>query len=196
MSFRSWREQKRLSQEKVAEMTGLSLRTIQRLEAGHRVSYASLRALAATFRIDVDVLERELYAMKNSTEDFVEIPRWVRLLDGKRWFGGPGLCRRDLHLIEAFCLGCALIVIAGSFVVASKSTAKVLGTIGFIEVVCAYLVSVNIRIGDKYRLWPEAGATNLESPPMNRKWHAKTAGYAYLFGVGILGTVILCWLLF
>jgi hypothetical protein len=177
-------------------MTGLSLRTVQRLEAGHRVSYASLRALAASFRIDVDVLERELYAMSNSSEDFVEIPRWVRLLDGKLWFGGPGLSRRDLHLIEAFCLGCAIIVIAGSFVVASNSLAKVLGTIGFIEVVCGYLVSVNIRIGDKYRLWPSAGATKLESPPMNRKWRAKVAGYASLFMVGILGTVVICWLLF
>ena len=78
-----------LSQERVAEMSGLSLRTIQRLEAGHRVSYASLRALAATFEIDVDLLERELYAVNNSTDDFVEIPRWVRLLDGRRWFGGP-----------------------------------------------------------------------------------------------------------
>ena len=196
MSFRSWREQKRLPQEKVAEMTGLSLRTIQRLEAGHRVSYASLRALAATFRIDVDALERELYAMNSSTEDFFEIPRWLRLLDGKRWFGGPGLSRRDLHIIEAFCVACAIIVIAGSFVVASNSTAKVLGTIGFIELLCGYLVSVNIRIGDKYRLWRSAEATQLESPPLNGNWRAEAAGYAYLFGVGGLGTVILCWLVF
>jgi hypothetical protein len=89
-------------------MSGLSLRTIQRLEAGHRVSYASLRALAATLEIDVDSLERELYAVNRSTEDFVEIPRWVRLLDGRRWFGGPGLSRRDVHLIEAFCVACAV----------------------------------------------------------------------------------------
>jgi len=177
-------------------MTGLSLRTIQRLEAGHRVSYASLRALAATFRIEVDVLERELHAMNNSTEDFFEIPRWVRLLDGKRWFGGPGLSRPDLHLIEAFCVGCAIILVAGSFVVASNSTAKVLGTIGFLELLCGYLVSVNIRIHDKYRLWQAAEATLLESPPLNRNWRTRVAGYAYLFGVGILGTVILCWLVF
>lgn len=63
MSFKTWRERKRLSQEKVAEMSGLSLRTIQRLDAGHRVSYASLRALAGTFEMDVDLLERELYAV-------------------------------------------------------------------------------------------------------------------------------------
>ena len=51
MNLRFLREQRRLSQERLAELSGLSLRTIQRLEAGHRVSYASLRALAATIEI-------------------------------------------------------------------------------------------------------------------------------------------------
>jgi len=69
-------------------MSGLSLRTVQRLDAGHRVSYASLRALAATFEIDVDQLERELYAVNKTTDDFVEVPRWVRILDDTRWLGG------------------------------------------------------------------------------------------------------------
>ena len=94
MSFRAWRERKLLSQERVAEMSGLSLRTVQRLEAGHRVSYASLRALAVTFQIDVDLLERELYAVNKPADDFVEIPRWVRIMDDTRWFGSPGPTRR------------------------------------------------------------------------------------------------------
>jgi transcriptional regulator with XRE-family HTH domain len=38
-----------LSQERVAEMSGLSLRTVQRLEAGHRVSYATLRTITAEY---------------------------------------------------------------------------------------------------------------------------------------------------
>ena len=54
MSFGSIRERKLLSQEALAEQSGLSLRTIQRLEAGHRVSYASLRTLAAALQMDVE----------------------------------------------------------------------------------------------------------------------------------------------
>src|ERR1700730_12443244 len=135
MNLRFLREQKLLSQERLAQMSGLSLRTIQRLEAGHRVSYASLRALAVTLEINVDSLERELYAMNKSTDDFVEIPTWVRLLDGKRWFGGRGLSRRDVHVVEAFCLACAVIVFAVSFMVASNATAKVLRTSGFLALV-------------------------------------------------------------
>jgi transcriptional regulator with XRE-family HTH domain len=192
MNLRVLREKKLLSQERLADMSGLSLRTIQRLEAGHRVSYASLRALAVTLEVDVDLLEKELYAMDKPTDDFVEIPRWVRFLDGKRWFGGLGLSRRNVHVIEAFCLACAVLVFAGSFLVGS-SAAKTLRTAGFIELVCAYLVSANIRLGDRYKLWPGPAGASSARP---RTWRTRTAEYPYLFGVGILGTVIICWLIF
>src|SRR3984893_64347 len=122
MNLRFLRERRPLSREQISEMSGLSLRTVQRLEAGHRVSYASLRALAANLEIDVDSLERELYAVNKSTDDFVEIPRWLRLLDGKRWFGGPGLSRRDVHVIEALCVACAVIVFSASFLLAPHVT--------------------------------------------------------------------------
>ena len=76
-----------LSQERVAEISGLSLRTVQRLEARHRVSYASLRALAATFEIDVDLLERELYGVKDSIDtSFGRVRRmllWKSLVHGE-----------------------------------------------------------------------------------------------------------------
>jgi transcriptional regulator with XRE-family HTH domain len=101
MSFRSLRESRLFSQELLAEKSGLSLRTIQRVEAGHRVSYASLRALAATFEMDVDLLERELYAMKQSTDDFVEVPRWARLWINVHWYGGPRPSRRQALMAEA-----------------------------------------------------------------------------------------------
>jgi uncharacterized membrane protein YfcA len=97
-----------------------------------------------------------------------------------------------VHVIEAFCLGCAIIAFAGSFLTAANA-AKVLRTFGFIEFVCAYLASVNIRLGDKYKLWP--GAAGAASPrPRTRR--TRIAEYAYLFGVGTLGTVIVYWLLF
>jgi transcriptional regulator with XRE-family HTH domain len=193
MNLRFLREQKFLSQERLAEMSGLSLRTIQRLEAGHRVSYGSLRALAVTLEINVDSLERELYAMNRSMEDFVEIPKWVRLLDGKRWFGGSGLSRRDVQVIEALCLACAVIVVAMSLMVASNATASVLRACGFVAVGCAYLVSLNIRLGDTYKLWSRVA----DAPPVRqRTWRTRTAEYVYLFVVGILGTVILYWLVF
>jgi transcriptional regulator with XRE-family HTH domain len=131
MNLRILREKKFLSQERLADMSGLSLRTIQRLEAGHRVSYSSLRALAITLEIDVDSLEQELYAMSESSNEFVEIPTWVRLLDGKRWFGGPGLSRRDLYVVEMFCVAGAIANFAGWLLTASGEKARMFGEVGF-----------------------------------------------------------------
>jgi len=153
VSFRSIREQKFLSQEKAAELSGLSLRTIQRLDAGHRVSYASLRALAASLEMDVDRLERELYAVKTSTADFVEIPRWVRVLNA--WpFEGPRLQRREIHLVEAICIGAAALVFLVSFLLASEATAHAVRAGAAVAFAAGYLASVFIRILDAHRLWP------------------------------------------
>lgn len=192
MSFRSWRERKLLSQGRVAEMSGLSLRTVQRLEAGHRVSYASLRALAATFETDVDLLERELYAMNKPTDDFVETPRWVRLLNDRLWFGGPRLSRRDVHLIEALCIACAVIVFAASFLVASDAAAKAVRTGAVVTLVVGYLVSVFVRLHDRYKLWPGLGGATSEPQP--RTWKSVAAEYAFFLGAGILGIVMMGWL--
>lgn len=42
MFIKARRQQNQLSQEQLAESSGLGLRTIQRVESGNRVNYASL----------------------------------------------------------------------------------------------------------------------------------------------------------
>lgn len=156
MSFRSMRVQRHLSQENVAELSGLSLRTVQRLEAGHRVGYASLRALAKSFEINVDLLEQELYAMKNSA-DFVEIPRWIRALNA--WpFEGPRLSRQEVHAVEVLCIAMAVIVFAASFLVTPEARASTVRAGAAVAFSAAYLVSVFVRILDARNLWPRRGA--------------------------------------
>lgn len=49
-----WRKERHWSQEQVAEETGLSLRTIQRLENGGSASYESAASLANAFQVDVN----------------------------------------------------------------------------------------------------------------------------------------------
>jgi transcriptional regulator with XRE-family HTH domain len=154
MSFRSLRESRHLSQERLAELSGLSLRTIQRVEAGHRISYASLRALAATFEMNVDLLERELYAVQ-STDDFVEIPRWVRLWTNA-WYGAGGLrpSRRQAHILEALCMGGGVAFLAASFLVTADFMATLFRVAAVFHFLCGYLASLSIRIMDTYKLWP------------------------------------------
>ncbi|WP_397572913.1 DUF805 domain-containing protein [Silanimonas sp.] len=54
--LRELRTAKRWSQEQLAELSGLNLRTIQRLETGAKVSTESLRALAAVFEVPAETL--------------------------------------------------------------------------------------------------------------------------------------------
>ncbi|MET0328415.1 MAG: helix-turn-helix transcriptional regulator, partial [Luteimonas sp.] len=49
--LRDLRAARHWSQEQLAELSGLNLRTIQRLESGAKVSTESLRALAAVFEV-------------------------------------------------------------------------------------------------------------------------------------------------
>lgn len=57
MLIQKLRLQRGWSQEQLAEVSGLSVRTIQRLERGHPGSLESMNALAAVFEIDLDRLK-------------------------------------------------------------------------------------------------------------------------------------------
>ena len=191
MSFRAWRERMLRSQERVAEMSGLSVRTVQRLEAGHRVGYASLRALAAAFKTEADLLEREFYAVSPSADEFIEIPRWVRLLRGRLSFAGPRLSRRDFLVVEALCAGLALIVFAASFLVSEHERAMAVRMTAVVPFVGCYLTAVSIRVCDRYKLWPGCENAHAEMP---RTWRSLAAEYAFFIVVGALGTVFATWL--
>ena len=54
--IRRWREDRCWSQEHLAETSGVSLRTIQRLETGESVSRDTVMALSATFNVDPSAL--------------------------------------------------------------------------------------------------------------------------------------------
>ena len=52
MLIQKLRLKKGWSQEQLAQASGLSARTIQRIEAGHPASTESLKSLAAVFEVD------------------------------------------------------------------------------------------------------------------------------------------------
>ncbi|MBT3307932.1 MAG: Pr2TM family membrane protein [Gammaproteobacteria bacterium] len=67
MIVRKLRLQRGWSQEQLATFSGLSIRTIQRIERGQKASLETLNALAAVFEIDVSQLQGE-EVMENSIE--------------------------------------------------------------------------------------------------------------------------------
>ena len=60
MLIRKMRLDNGWSQEHLSEITGLSVRTIQRIERGQKPSLESLKSLAAVFEVDVAMLSEKL----------------------------------------------------------------------------------------------------------------------------------------
>ncbi len=67
MAMKALRRERKWSQEQLADLSGLSLRTIQRIEGSDRAGYTSLRALASAFEIEISDLELELAMDKSSS---------------------------------------------------------------------------------------------------------------------------------
>ena len=154
MFIRLLRQRKCLSQEQLAELSGLSLRTIQRAEGGHRVGYASMRALAAAFDIDVDTLELEMYAVNGNARNYRELPLWIRLIFGRGWFSNS---RRELLITEFILLSLSGLLcfqwVAGLQLPIMHDSNGIFPVGAVFLCFAAYLTAVCIRIGDRYAVW-------------------------------------------
>ncbi len=84
MLVRKLRLERGWSQETLAEISDLSVRTIQRIERGGKASLESLSALAAAFDVDVATLSTEtsMYSQRNVTEEEREALEYVRDIKG------------------------------------------------------------------------------------------------------------------
>ena len=71
MNFQKLRLQRGWSQQQLAELSGLSARTIQRIENGQPASAESLKSLASVFEIDFSTLtsEQDMPATKTTSPD-------------------------------------------------------------------------------------------------------------------------------
>ena len=155
MIIKRLRQQRYWSQEQLAEFSGLSLRTIQRIESSNKLSFESLRGLAAVFEIEVATLEREL-VMDKSSGEWKRRPLWVRAI-----FFGSGKIRMDRHefqKVEVFAAIAGVVFIAagvcgylGYFL--AEQTAAPLLFFGSLLFLCAYLMSIAARIGDRHSVW-------------------------------------------
>lgn len=80
MIVRKLRLERGWTQEQLAEMSGLNVRTIQRIERGHKAGLESLKSLAAVFEIDVSTLmeENNMAGEKLITTEEKEAIEYVR----------------------------------------------------------------------------------------------------------------------
>ncbi|GAW97333.1 MULTISPECIES: helix-turn-helix domain-containing protein [Colwellia] len=70
-----------LSQDQLAQMSGLNVRTIQRIESGSNASLESLKCLAAALEVDVSTLNQEKLIIDKKSDNWKALPLLL-----KCWF--------------------------------------------------------------------------------------------------------------
>ena len=136
------RKQHHYSQEQLATLAGVSLRTIQRIESGHSASLETLKSLAAVFEIEIELLTGEISVIDKNTEEWASAPLWVQ-------FGFWGIRDRKVAFrfeILSLILG-AIGVMAGF---AENAEYFLLGAACF---GAAYLYAIQIRWVDNKGIW-------------------------------------------
>lgn len=81
MILKELRISRHLSQEQLAQMSGLNVRTIQRIESGHNASLESLKCLASVLEVDVATLTQERMMVDKNSDIWRNLPLWL-----KWWF--------------------------------------------------------------------------------------------------------------
>ncbi len=148
MILKQLRISRHLSQEQLAQMSGLNVRTIQRIESGQNASVESLKCLAAALDVDVSTLNQEKFIMDKKSEHWQKLPFIL-----KCWFVLNFLntrpSRESARRIEVIghCSGflfCCLGLI---------NEAALVG--GLLMLATAYLYHGLKWQGDKYGIWYE-----------------------------------------
>jgi transcriptional regulator with XRE-family HTH domain len=146
MILKEIRISRHFSQEQLAQISGLNVRTIQRIESGKNASLESLKCIAAALDVDVTTLNQEKFMIDKKSDNWKNLP-----LALKCWFVLNFMqtkpTRKSASRIEvighisgfAFC--CLGLI----------SEAALTG--GILMLATAYLYHGLIWQGDRYGIW-------------------------------------------
>jgi transcriptional regulator with XRE-family HTH domain len=146
MILKQLRLSRLLSQEQLAQMSGLSVRTVQRIESGHSPSLESLKCLASVLEVDVSTLNQEKFMIDKKSGNWRQLPMLLRCLFALNFFSlRPSRnAARNVEIFSHF-FGFSFCVLG------LISEPALVG--GIIMLSNAYLFRLHIWLGDKYGAW-------------------------------------------
>ena len=88
VTLKPLRISRHLSQEQLAQMSGLNVRTIQRIESGHNASVESMKCIAAALDVEIDILIQEKVMIDKNSDNWRTLPLFAYSGDRDRrfWF--------------------------------------------------------------------------------------------------------------
>ncbi|WP_286235600.1 helix-turn-helix domain-containing protein [Thalassotalea sediminis] len=148
MILKQLRISRHLSQEQLAQMSGLNVRTIQRIESGANASLESQKCLAAALDVSIETLHQETIMFDKNSENWNSLPLFMKI-----WFAFNFLQLRPKRYTakrsEVICH------IFGFFfcLLGLVDEAALVG--GLLLLLTAYLFTFLKWQGDKYGIWYE-----------------------------------------
>lgn len=149
LMLKELRISRHLSQEQLADMSGLNVRTIQRIESGSRASLESKKCIASALDIDILILDQEKHMIAKSSDHWKSLPTWLRW-----WFITNFLTLRPTRgqakrvelmcHISGFCF-CLLGVLIPTTL-----------PCGLVLLCSAYFTRMLLWQGDSYNVWLDA----------------------------------------
>ena len=127
-------------------MSGLNVRTIQRIESGQNASLESLKCLASVLEVDVSTLHQEKFIVDKNSDGWQDLPLWL-----KCWFFTNFLSIRMRRNVVTRIVTLAHVSGFVFCALGFASEAALAG--GLIMLAYAYLFSMLTRQGDKYGIW-------------------------------------------
>jgi transcriptional regulator with XRE-family HTH domain len=146
MILKQLRISRHLSQEQLAQMSGLNVRTIQRIESGQKASVESLKCLASVLEVDVPSLKQEKFVIDKRTDNWQRLSPWLKI-----WFAynflGLKFSRESAKRIAVLSHAVGFLFCVLGF----YNEAALAG--GLIMLANAYVFGLLKWQGDKYGIW-------------------------------------------
>ncbi len=146
MILKELRISRHISQEQLAQMSGLNVRTIQRIESGSKASIESLKCLASVLDVDISTLTQEKFMIDKHSPDWKSQPIWL-----KWWFFFNYLSFRPLR--KSTNRGLVFSHLCGFILCCFGLTNEAALVGGLIMLSVAYFFSLLRWQGDKYGVW-------------------------------------------
>lgn len=146
MILKQLRISRHLSQEQLAQMAGLNVRTVQRIETGHNASLESLKCLASVLEVDVSTLNQERFMIDKDSNNWKALPFLM-----KCWFVFNFLNTRPTRRLT---IRIEVVAHISGFIFCCLGLVNEAALVGgLIMLSTAYLFHLLKWQGDKYGIW-------------------------------------------
>lgn len=150
MFVKSLRQKHNWSQQQLAQLSGLNIRTIQRVEKGESVGLETLKSLAAVFEVDVSVLKS-----KNSNEsepDIEQVNKDVLVdLERREQLAKTEMkAKKEFYFLTLFLIGIYIFFFLPNYNQGENLGALISTAICFAMIIGVHAITVFQPFGEKW----------------------------------------------